>query len=239
MSDYDNDYDSYHDRAQLADVVRGLLANRVNLGVYAMGRSVNRAIQNEGAEIIVQHRRMSALVGHWETEASAPTGIYEDAQGQADDLRSEMDGEYDRGRLELAEAVKVARASRKVLLEPETCKLVVDLDHDKRMSQYLGLDVEEVFGVNPNYDPRAAVRLREMAVNSQVDFSRRVEENRSKQATTPQPGPDRGRGHDRNRDPVALKQALAEEIIKLRRSQGFEVGEHPEPARPADTFELG
>lgn len=232
----DDDYgDIDDDRARLVEVVEGLLANRSRLGPYDVGRSINRAILNDGAELVANHRRMGDLVAQWEVEASAPTGMHEDPQEQVDQLRSEMDGEYDRGRMEIAEAVRAARASRKVLLEPDTCKLVVDLDHDGKMSGYLRLNVPEVFGLNPDYDPQAAVRLREMTVNSGVDFSRAVDQERQHSG--------RQLNQTMTRQPTPIREALNEEITKLRDRQGFNQFD-PDPAGPHrtptnDDIELG
>lgn len=214
----------------LTEAVNSFLANRANFGSYDLGRYVNRAIQNEGAELMSNRRRMSELVTYWEQEASAPTGMHPDAQDQADELRSEMDGDYEGGRLDIASAVQSARKSRKVLLEPDTCKLVVDLDYDGAMSRYMDLDVKEVFGLNPDYDPQAAIRLQEMAVNAEVDFSRNVDQGQRQKGTRlPMLAPQQQRQGQSapSKEPTPLRKALLEEIANLRERQGFQPGEDP------------
>lgn len=220
--------EGHEEHDSLIDAVQGFLDNRSNFGSYELSGFVNRAILNEGAEVIENRRRMEALVALWEGEASAPTGRHEDPESVADDLRSEMHGEYDRGRMTVAKAVRLAQGSRRVLLEPATCRMVVDFDHDGSMSRWMGVDVPEMFGANPDYDPAAGTRLQEMAANSQVDFSRPVEAQPQGQASR-----DRQAGRDdpalqrRPSEPTPIRAALLEEIAKMRERQGFQPGDDP------------
>lgn len=221
------------EESSLVDAVQGFLDNRSKFGAYELSGFVNRAILNEGAEVIENKRRMESLVGLWEGEASAPTGRHEDPEAVAEELRSEMHGDYDRGRLAVANAVRLAQKSRKVLLEPATCKMVVDFDHDGSMSRWMDVDVPEMFGVNPDYDPAAGIRLQEMNANSQVDFSRPVADVRP-QAEGRRPQQQQrsaqrsGQGAQRRSgEPTPIRAALLEEIAKMRERQGFQPGDDP------------
>lgn len=237
MNTLDDDmmHSSQDQERDLSQVVQDTLDRRAGLTQYEVSRRVNQVIQNGAAEVIMDQRRAASLVATWEAEASAPTGAHPDPAAEAEELRSEMDGEYDAGRLEVANAVMLARQSRKVLLEPSTCQLVVDLDHDGRMSTYMDVDVPELFGANPDYDPAAGARLQEMSVNSGVDFTKPVRAAASApslgrggtQVPPPLPRPaqpargarENGRRNGRPLKPI--KEALAEVIAEQRERHGF------------------
>lgn len=218
-------------QAPVIEAVQGFLDNGSRLGRYDLSRYVNRVIQKEGAEIIEDHRRSEQLVSFWESEASAPTGAHPEAKEMAEELRSDMDEEYDSGRVGVAQAVRLAQKSGKVLLEPMTCKIVVDFDHDGAMSRWMDVDVPEMFGVNPDHDPAAAGRLQDMAANRGVDFSRGVESSAEQVARTePATKQSQKQRGVSTKEPTPLRAALLEEMSKLKAEQGF---------TPNDDRELG
>lgn len=136
--------------------------------------------------------------------------------------------DHDADRAEFGLAVRRVQRSGKVLLEPMTCKAVVDLDHDGHISRTLDIDVVEVFGQNPDYDPAAVARLAAAPPPppSRVDFSRGTPEGspgprtrtRTPQVTTP-----RERAlvaeQQASREPRPIRQALLEEVARLRRER--------------------
>lgn len=206
----------------LVDTVEHLVSHRAEYGPQVVSKLANRAIRNDGAQLVLDRRRQMRLVDQWEAEASAPTGM-DNAQHMAEHLRSEADQAWDAGLQQFAEGVRAAQTSRRILLEPDTCKLVVDMDLEGRLSQYMGVDVSETFGLRRTGDQGVTFeQLKQVPANAKVDFSLPVAAAEPVQRV-------RIDTLERQRsEPTPIRKALLEEIAAMRARQGHAPGSLPE-----------
>lgn len=203
------------DPSTILAVVEGFMRNDAGFTREEVQRYVNRALQNEAGDLYVKRQQGEELLDYWEGEAAKPSPPPL-ARKQAQLVRSQLADEYDGGRDDFAEAVASARGSRKVILDPTTCEWVIRLDHDGRMSEAMGVNVPELFGVNPAHDPEARALLQR---GGSVDYSREAAQ-RVRSASGKAYGPSVGRevpeaGRDTSREPTPIRKALHEVIAEL------------------------
>lgn len=131
--------------------------------------------------------------------------------------------EYDAARLGYADAVKLARDSRKVLLDERTSADVVRLDHDGLLSERMDVDVPQLFG---DAHTRARHVPQPRAHHPMPDFSREVASQPQAQSQRAQPQRDRqvqaaqqAQAADPRRQPVHVSSVLQDLRAQMSRDQ--------------------
>lgn len=169
----------------IVSTVQGFLRNDAGFSRSDVEEYVNSALQNEAAELMHNRIVFRDTAETWGNHIEAlrsreadPVEVAEVEQARTAFLQS-SNQEYEQGVLGFADAVVEARGSNKVRLDPETCRLVVELDRDGLVGTQTGLDVKAVFGANEAYAGPVHV-IRELKGSSPsaaapslaVDFSR-------------------------------------------------------------------
>lgn len=193
-------------------VVRGYIRNDAGWGRESVSKVVNMALQDEAGDLIMNQRLAQDELDYWQAEADAGSRT---APDKALEVSRAMGSRYDAGRDDLGEAVREAQRSGRVLLDPTTCRYVVDLDHDGRMTESMGMDVQTMFSPNPVYRglPQVTAETRKAASRPDVSLDApEVARQRAPRQPSRQPQP----VSTATRGLVPIGQALAEVVEELK-----------------------
>ena len=221
--------------ATIVSVVNGFVRNDMGLSREDVSKYADQALLNEAHDILRARTYADEVAFSWMGEIDRAQAIGDPAREKHaresfETLTSRMGEEYNTGRTALAEAVRLAQTSGKVLLSQDTCRAVVSMDHDGYMSEAMGVDVAAMFGDNPAYDPGAVRKAQEQALApAPVDLGRapgRVSRpgqpgEQRQQSRRPLPSLTREPQHAPNpsREPVRASQAVNELVERLREGQ--------------------
>jgi len=206
-------------------VVRGYIRNDAGWSRDAVSKAVNTALQDEAGDLIMNQRLAQDELDYWQAEADAGSRT---APDKALEVSRAMGSRYDAGRDDLGEAVREAQRSGRVLLDPTTCKYVVDLDHDGRMTEAMDVDVQTMFSPNPAYRglPQATAETRKAAARPDVSLDApEAARRRAPRQPSRQPQP----VSTATREPVPIGQALVEVIEELKEKDKAQAGRAPRP----------
>lgn len=238
-------------------VVQAFLRNDQGMAREEISDAVDMALRNEAMDVLNNRRNADDVIEQWghaidaahEQENEARAAECEQRRDEAIELASQ---EYEDGRAGLAEALTTARRSGKVLMDLETCRAVVELDHDGRLSVLTETDVPALYGVNPHYnlvEDRARLLVQPQQSSSPnplrtaaADFSREAsapsrqrtadrqphaqrqgEQQQTRSKQEPQRSVQRGSG------PVHVRQPMNDLISRLRRGEPGDPSYRPEP----------
>lgn len=206
----------------IQSVIGAYIRNDAKQSPEAVSREVNRALQDEAGDLILGQQSAQDELDYWHGEVDRGAG--KAAQEQAAEVARSMGSRYDAGRADLGEAVRLAQRSGRVLLDPTTCKWVVELDHDGVMSKAMDVDVQTMFTPNPAYKglPQATAETRRASVRADVSL-------------TPEPG--RARAPQASREPTPIREALHEAIAEIRAADAAakSTGRRPSVGRAPQT----
>lgn len=213
----------------IQSVVRGYIRNDAGWSRNAVSKAVNMALQDEAGDLIMNQSLAQDELDYWQAEADAGSRT---ASDKALEVSRDMGSRYDAGRDDLGEAVREAQRSGRVLLDPTTCKYVVDLDHDGRMTEAMGVDVQTMFSPNPAYRglPQVTAETRKAAARPDVSLEApEGERQRAPRQPSRQPSKQPQPVSTATREPVPIGQALAEVIEELKAKDKAQASRSPRP----------
>lgn len=178
-------------------IVLAFLRNDQGFAREEISDAIDMALRNEAMDLITNKRQNDELVEQWDLAIDAAYDQGEDEKAHDYETKRELtqraaDQEYEQGREDFAEALTTARRSGKVLMELDTCRVIVELDHDGQLSVMTETDIPTLYGVNPDYQPMSAREHTAAQASSQrsaatVDFSRGVTQSpRQRESQTQQ-----------------------------------------------------
>lgn len=245
-------------------VVQAFLRNDQGMAREEISDAVDMALRNEAMGLLNNRRNADDAIEQWEHAIDAAREQENEARAaeceqRRDDAVELASQEYEDGRADFAEALTAARRSGKVLMDLETCRAVVELDHDGRLSVLTETDVPSLYGVNPQYAPvsaRSHISLRperaasvgQPSASATVDFSReatapayqRSADRQPQRQVQPQPQRQGEQQQARSKQkpqrsaqhdsgPVHVRQPMNDLISRLRRGEPGDPNHRPEP----------